>query len=160
MTTVPAGWLKRICKDEGGCWIWYGAMDSQGYGRVTFRVDGRRVWTGAHRAFYEGFVGPIPEGLDLDHLCRVRACVNPAHLEPVTRSVNLKRGEAGGLREKGPSAINAAKTHCKRGHPFNEANTYREKSGARHCRTCGREGKRREAALKRHELPHARGAAA
>lgn len=74
---------------EAGCWQWAGAMWRNGYGKPGRPVHGTRL---AHRAFYTEHRGPIPEGMDLDHLCRNRACVNPAHLEPVSRAVNLDRG--------------------------------------------------------------------
>lgn len=74
---------------EGACWIWTGARQTTGYGNILYLGKVRL----AHRLVYEILRGPIPDGLDLDHLCRVRWCVNPDHLEPVTRSVNLKRGE-------------------------------------------------------------------
>ncbi len=106
--------------DAGGCWIWRGAVNRAGYG--AFSVDGttRR----AHRVSYELRVGPIPEGLHLDHLCRVRACVNPAHLEPVTHAENVRRG------------ARAGQTHCKRGHEFTPENTRVDKSGGRCCIAC------------------------
>lgn len=105
-----------------GCWLWKKPTPN-GYGRVGL------VW--AHRLAYELLVGPIPTGLELDHLCRAPACVNPAHLEPVTHFENLRRGN-------GPAAINARKTHCIRGHGFTAENTYRPPSGDRRCRTCVR----------------------
>lgn len=75
--------------NENGCWIWQRAMlGNTGYGQIS--VHDKPV--GAHRVFYEKFKGAIPAGLDIDHLCRVRACVNPEHLEPVTRAENLRRG--------------------------------------------------------------------
>lgn len=79
---------QRYVEDESGCWLWVGECNDNGYGR--FSVKGRKVY--AHRSSYEIHVGPIPEGLHIDHLCRVRNCVNPEHLEPVTRSENVRRG--------------------------------------------------------------------
>lgn len=113
----------RVNKTET-CWLWTGAK-SGGYGHIWLTGIGHRM---AHRVNYEYHVGPIPEGLDLDHLCRVRACVNPSHLEPVTHQENVLRGEA-------PTAVNAAKVECVRGHAFTERNTYMS-NGSRVCRTC------------------------
>jgi hypothetical protein len=109
-----------------GCWEWK-YVNWAGYG--GFRYDGRRM--GAHRAAYELLVGPIPDGMDIDHLCRNRRCVNPAHLQPVTRSENLSRGEVG--------RWNTRKTHCPKGHPYSPANTYHDRRGWRGCRTCRQE---------------------
>lgn len=116
----------RIDKDgPGGCWHWRGTIAGDGYG-VLLRRQRK-----AHRVAYELAVGPIPEGLTLDHLCRVRHCVNPAHLEPCTRRENTLR--APGLAWK----LRAAQTHCKRGHEFTPENTLRD-TGRRKCRTCTR----------------------
>lgn len=113
-----------------GCWLWTSCIDPCGYG--TFTERGKNI--GAHRWSYQHHVGPIPAGLELDHLCFVRHCVNPAHLEPVTHHENTLRG-------KGLGAINIAKTHCPHGHPYNEANT-RWYRGHRYCRQCKREAGR------------------
>lgn len=112
--------------DEDGCWLWTAARNQNGYGRFW---DGVRL-VQAHRWSYEYHVGAIPEGLQLDHLCRVRHCVNPEHLEPVTHAENGRRGLAG--------AWQAAKTHCKNGHEFTDANTLWRGPDKRHrgCRTC------------------------
>lgn len=120
----------------GPCWVWTAAMATGGYG--AFGVGRRKVY--AHRFAYELLVGPIPEGLEIDHLCRVRACVNPTHLEAVTHRENDIRGF-------GASGIHARKTHCFRGHPFDENNTYKRANGKRVCRTCTleRQNKRRKA---------------
>lgn len=117
--------------DAGGCWLWTANLDTSGYGRFWF--EGRTV--SAHRFSYEQLIGPIPEGLDIDHLCRVRHCVNPEHMEPVTRQVN-------GLRGVGPQAVHAAQTHCIRGHELAGDNLIIvEYTGrpARSCRACRQE---------------------
>lgn len=114
------------------CWLWTGAKTgSGGYGVI--RLGDTLVR--AHRFAYEAMVGPIPDGLVLDHLCRVRACVNPGHLEPVTTQENVLRGE-------GPAASRAKQTACKYGHPFDEANTRITKLGQRRCRVCHQDHKR------------------
>ncbi len=123
---------------ENGCWLWQ-RTTTHGYGHKP--VNGRYVR--AHRWAYELLVGPIPEGLELDHLCRDRACINPAHLEPVTRRENAKRGSAGLIN----AARQRAKTHCKNGHPFNEANTRVNRKGYRECRACAREKMQRRRSL-------------
>jgi hypothetical protein len=126
--SVDARFLPRIVRGPpGGCWEWAGSHDPQGYGQ--FR-DGGRLWK-AHRFSYEWTIGPIPEGLQLDHLCRNRGCCNPDHLEPVTNAENARRGETGfHMRNR---------THCKRGHPFTPENTYVIPStGSRSCRACRR----------------------
>lgn len=117
-------WPKVVRDPDTGCWEWTGAT-ARGYGQIW--SAGQRVY--AHRLAYELLVGPIPEGLELDHLCRNRPCVNPRHLEPVTHRVNTLRGVS-------PSAKAATQTHCVHGHPFDEANTYRLSDGARRCRRC------------------------
>jgi hypothetical protein len=110
---------------ETGCWLWTASLTGPGYGQ--FKVHGRLVL--AHRFAYELVHGPIPADRELDHLCRVRRCVNPTHLEPVTTRENLLRGQSF-------AAINARKTHCPAGHPYAGANVWRESTGARKCRTC------------------------
>ena len=112
---------------SGDCWIWTGSVTSGGYGSLLWNGRARQ----AHQVVYELLVGPIPDGLELDHLCRVRHCVNPSHLEPVTRRENVRRGVS-------PVAVNARKTHCKRGHEFTLENTYARPDGARVCITCRR----------------------
>lgn len=123
------------------CWLWTGAKGARGYG--NFKPIGRRTVV-VHRYAYEQFVGPIPEGLTIDHLCRVRNCVNPAHLEAVTSRENILRGES-------VSAQAARRTHCPRGHAYDAENTYRTKLGHRSCRACHRLDQRERQARKRAE---------
>lgn len=121
-------WAK-FDQGQNGCWNWTGATSALGYGRFWFADQMR--W--AHRVAYELLVGPVPDGHELDHLCRNPSCVNPVHLEPVTHRENVLRGAA-------PAAILVHATRCKHGHPFDEVNTYvRPKSGTRDCRTCMRD---------------------
>lgn len=118
--------LSRIVVDDNECWQWLAGKNKKGYGTIKF--NGKRVR--AHRWMYQHFVGEIPEGLHLDHLCRNRACVNPAHLEPVTCRENILRGES-------PSALNARKTHCPLGHEY-ERVTAGERGTMRRCAICAR----------------------
>jgi hypothetical protein len=103
------------------CIEWTGSIDRWGYGKIWYQ-NKRTV---AHRAAYLEEVGPIPKGLELDHLCRNRACVNTAHLEPVTHVENMRRSAE-------------SRTHCKRGHEYTEENTYRWSPTKRQCRACVR----------------------
>lgn len=126
-------WSKVQPCPMSGCWLWVGVLndytDARGYGRVCVGSVGR---VQAHRVSYLALVGPIPEGLVLDHRCRVRCCVNPAHLEPVTNRENGLRGDV---------AHNGRITHCPHGHAYDANNTYRHSRGrhsGRHCRACNR----------------------
>jgi len=112
---------------EAGCFVWTGAESGKGYGTVYFNGKTRRV----HRVVYEHLIGPIPDGLEIDHLCRNKLCSNVFHLEAVTTRTNVLRGVA-------PTAVNDRKTHCIRGHEFTPENTKLRKSrpSYRQCRTC------------------------
>lgn len=109
------------------CWVWVGARNDRGYGE--FSIRSRRIK--AHRWSYEYLRAEIPEGLSLDHLCRNRACVNPWHLEPVTRSVNLRRGNT-------TRTHCSSRTHCPYGHPYDAENTAM-RGGHRTCKSCARD---------------------
>lgn len=110
-----------------GCHLWTGTISENGYGRFTVN----RRFVQAHRWAYEQVHGPIPPGLQLDHLCRNRACVNVAHLEAVTGRVNTLRGATRAAR-------NLAKTHCPLGHAYDAVNTYTDRNGGRSCKECKR----------------------
>ena len=119
-------WAKVDKAGDADCWNWTGCR-SEGYGR--FHFEGRLM--PAHRWSYEDAVGPIPEGLVIDHLCRNHSCVNPAHMEPVTNAENTRRGIAADVIY----ARQASQTHCKNGHELSDENVYRN-GRQRQCRTC------------------------
>lgn len=121
----------------GPCWIWTAGLQGGGYGQFNggSRIDNSRRKCIAHVYTYEALVGPVPDGLELDHLCRVRKCCNPAHLEAVTHAENMHRGLT-------ICAENAAKVRCPDGHPYDDENTYVHQ-GHRHCRECMRAANRR-----------------
>ena len=120
--------------DAVGCWMWTGSTSNGGYG-AFFPAEDEAV--GAHRFAYELVKGPIPEGRQLDHLCRNRLCVNPDHVEPVTQHENLLRGE-------GFAGINSRATHCPKGHPYSGENLYvRPDRPGRGCKECKRESVRK-----------------
>jgi hypothetical protein len=141
MTTasLPARIAAKIVETPGPmdtpCWRWTGAKDSHGYGNV--RVQGRV--RKAHRVIYEWLRGPMPAGMEGDHLCGERACVRPEHIELVPHAENAQRGDGSWM----PGERQRTKTHCPRGHAYSAENTYMQPStGGRLCRACDREKKR------------------
>ncbi|MEV5984695.1 HNH endonuclease signature motif containing protein [Streptomyces sp. NPDC052051] len=131
---------------ESGCWCFTGGKIPAGYGMIGYRQ--KQVY--AHRLSYELFIGPIPEGLEVDHVkdrgCCHRSCINPKHLEAVSRQENIRRSSVG--------QHNAAKTHCPQGHEYSQENTYNYGNG-RICKKCLREAKRKYVAKKRKEASNA-----
>jgi len=129
-------WSKVDRQEEDDCWLWGAAENGLGYGIFTRH---KKRWY-AHRLSYTMLVGPIPEGLVIDHLCRNPGCVNPKHLEPVTHRENCLRGESFCAKQ-------ARRTHCPQGHEYTPENTYLYKrvhgKTMRHCRACNRERSRK-----------------
>lgn len=123
--SLPQRLASKVVMDGGllGCWLWQANIDIYGYAIV--KVDGKN--RKAHRVAYELFIGPIPEGHDADHLCRVRHCVNPLHIEPVTSAENQRRGLNGVL-----------KVECRNGHPYTEKNVRLDSRGRRRCVLCAK----------------------
>lgn len=118
-------WMQKLRVESPGCWIWTGEPDKHGYGQyMVTGDDGKRKSKRAHRYIYEQLVGPLDPKDDLDHLCRVHACCNPDHLEPVSHRTNVLRGYS-------PTAQNARKERCPEGHPLNGI-----RATGRYCRTC------------------------
>lgn len=130
--------LSKVERREGECWIWKAAISANGYAKVYW--EGRME--PAHRILYLILRGPIPDGFDLDHLCRNRGCVNPDHLEPVTRRENLHRGDGPLITRQRTDS----RTHCRNGHPLTDENTFRPGARGRWCRIC-----RRNAANRYHD---------
>lgn len=153
---LPARFWRKVDKSSGGCWHWTGFVDASGYGQYWHEGELRRP----HAAAYETLVGPIPLGYVIDHTCHSfdpscgggfgcehRRCVNPAHLEAVTQSENLKRGRvAEARRERMPAT-------CPKGHPLSAENLYLRKSdNSRQCRTCAKAANRAWRASNRDQI--------
>lgn len=127
--------LLRNSKVEDGHWIWTGPKQKSGHGYIGLRVDGKTKQERAYRWVYENMVGPIPPGLEIDHLCFIPECVFPDHLEPTTHAENMRRAFA-------------RKVNCPRGHPYD----YVKKSGGRGCRTCDKERAQQRLSVARQEI--------
>lgn len=153
----------KVAVDEHGCWLWRGATIPSGYALVKLPSGEQPP---VHRFVYEYFRGPIPEGLQIDHLCRVRHCCNPWHLEPVSarenvrRGVNARRGGSGSIAED-PCAVAALSAepdpryskrtmYCPRGHAYSAENTRVTRDGQKHCRACARARGRAHTEKKHH----------
>jgi hypothetical protein len=135
----------RVLVDDRGCWIWQGSINvGNGYGYARAGGQVRIV----HRVLYEAANGPVQEGLVLDHLCRVRACCNPSHLEPVTQRVNLERGDSPAWRAH-------RIRRCQRGHEMTPANIRRKPGGRQECRACGEAMRRARTARQRQAVTDA-----
>lgn len=137
----PANTVERMLRNvdqSGDCWIWTGLIGHNGYGKTKIKF--RTLL--AHRAFYEHYKGAIPDGFQVDHLCAMRNCVNPDHLEAVPPHINNARSES-------PSALNRMKDDCKRGHPLSGDNLFVNNRGQRICRICQRQIQARHYAKRR-----------
>jgi hypothetical protein len=130
--TGPEQFTSKVAVAADGCWLWLGTIAPNGYGKFGGLC--------AHRIAYEIHVGPIPAGLQIDHLCRVRHCVNPSHLEAVTQQENIRRGMA-------PSTIASRTGVCRNGH----TRWHTRPNGGRECRTCATETQRQRRILKREQ---------
>lgn len=139
-------WFSRHIVEQGDCWIWTGHRDRNGYGSSRINRKNAPV----HRVTYEYFIVEVPDGLELDHLCRNRSCVNPWHLEPVTRAINMQRAVGCGQYDRSRRP-DPNRTHCSKRHRLVGDNVYISSRGNKSCRSCQRDNARaiqkRKAAL-------------
>lgn len=122
--------MRKVVKRDDGCWIFTGYTQPFGHGMVNLGAKKGKALT--HRLVYERLVGPVPAGLELDHLCRVPSCCNPEHLEPVTHRENVRRGNCSTVQTERFASMKT----CRQGHARNSKNTYLNKDGRRRCRPC------------------------
>lgn len=146
MNTLPQNLQDKIISEPmSGCWLWTGALNGDGYGNAW--MNKKPIL--AHKATYQICVGEVPKGMELDHSCKVRSCVNPHHVEPVTHQQNVLRGSS-------PAAVHAIKTHCPKGHPYSGENLKiaHKKNGMIHrrCFICARAAK--NACVQRKKVAH------
>lgn len=134
--SIARFWSKVDVGMPAECWPWRGASTPAGYGQFRVYSNGESTHFMAYRLAYELLIGPFPEGLQPDHLCKNPPCCNPSHLDPVTARINV-------LRSNNAAALNARKTHCVNGHAFDEVNTFLDSGGHRQCRQCKRDIQRR-----------------
>lgn len=143
--SVEVAFWKRVdVQTAAECWVWKGSLWVKGYGRFYHKSLGRKAIR-AHRMAYILSRGPIPTGLVIDHLCRNRLCMNPAHMEIVTNKENVLRGI-------GPTAMRKRKTHCIRGHELAGENVVVRPTGARRCKVCQVLDRRRDAAIHKQRM--------
>lgn len=134
--SLPERFWNKVKQGEGGCWLWTAAVNPKGYGQFYWEGCMRLAHTVSYKAVY-----PVVDGYTIDHLCRVRRCCNPAHLEAVPHVVNVRRGQG-----------SASRTHCPKGHPYTGENLHVQSNGARRCLTCRRAHSRAYQRRKRKEL--------
>jgi hypothetical protein len=142
--SLEARLAAKVVPHSSGCHLWTGATTPKGYGKIRVKQGGRTKWFAPHRVAYRLAKGEIPEGYEIDHLCRNRACCNPQHLEAVSKQENNRRSNSW-------SAKNARATECRRGHPLSGDNLLK-RVGRRECKACHRE---RSRALRAHPHPEA-----
>lgn len=139
----------NLVNTQNSCWLWSGGLHEGGYGVFN---SGTRLM-GSHRWIYQQVFGKIPNGYEIDHLCKTPGCVRPSHLEAVTPSENCKRSSSWHHFVRSASKIR----ECPKGHPYNDVNTYLDKQNCRHCKTCDRERSKQYQAKKRQAIARAEG---